>query len=78
MLSIEPKARKCVKGYGFLSFTRNLSNKYRKIMLDIGIDALKTVSIKVIYKAAEAISRFFGDKIADKIVKPKNSKHSSL
>ena len=26
--SIESRARKYVKGYGFLSFARNLSNKY--------------------------------------------------
>ena len=28
--SIEPRSRKYVKGYGFLSFTRNLSAKYGK------------------------------------------------
>ena len=27
--SIEPRARKYVKGYGFLSFARNFSNKYK-------------------------------------------------
>ena len=26
--SIEPRMKKYVKGYGFLSFTRNLSNEY--------------------------------------------------
>ena len=28
--SVEPRTRKYVKGYGFLSFARNLSNKYGK------------------------------------------------
>ena len=28
--SIEPRSRKNVKGCGFLSFARNLSNKYGK------------------------------------------------
>ena len=28
--SIEPRTIKYVKGYGFLSFTRNISNKYGK------------------------------------------------
>ena len=32
--SIEPRAKKSVKGYGFLSFARNLSKKYGKILLD--------------------------------------------
>ena len=28
--SIEPRERKYVKGYGFLSFTRNFKDKYGK------------------------------------------------
>ena len=32
--SAEPKTRKYVKGYGFLPFVRNSSNKYRKQLLD--------------------------------------------
>ena len=40
--SIDPKTRRYVKGYGFLSFTRNLSNKHKINLLDIGLDTLKT------------------------------------
>ena len=36
--SIEPGTRKYVKGYGFLSFVR----KYKKQLLDAGLDSLKT------------------------------------
>ena len=32
--STEPRTRKYVIGYKFLSFARNLSNKYRKQLLD--------------------------------------------
>ena len=32
--SIEPRTRKYVKGYEFLSFARNLFNKYGKKLLD--------------------------------------------
>ena len=43
--SIEPNSRKYVKEYGFLSFTRNLSNKFGKQLLDTatktGLDASK-------------------------------------
>ena len=42
--SIEPRTRKYVKGYGFLSFARDLSNKYGKQLLDTRLDALKTAS----------------------------------
>ena len=48
--SIEPRTRKHVKGYRFLSFARNLSNKYGKKLLNIatktGLDALKPTSKK--------------------------------
>ena len=44
--SIEARTRKNVKEYGFLSFARNFSNKYRKKLLDTGLDALKTASRK--------------------------------
>ena len=33
-LSIERRTRKRVKGFGFFSFARSLSNKNRKILLD--------------------------------------------
>ena len=74
--SIEPRTRKYVKGFGFLSFARNLSNKYGKQLLDTAakteINALKTASQKVIHEATEATGEFLGNKIADKIVKWKN------
>ena len=44
--SIEPRTRK----YGVLSFTRNLSNKYAKQLLDGGLDVLKTASIEIFQK----------------------------
>ena len=28
--SVEPEYRKCIKGYGFLSFARNFGDKYGK------------------------------------------------
>ena len=51
--SIEPGTRKYVKGYGFLLFARNLSNKCGKELLDVtteaGLDAPKTASKNVVY-----------------------------
>ena len=63
--SIEPKTRKYVKSYGFLSFARNLSNKYGKKLLDTGINTSK----KLIHKATEAVSEFIRNKIADAVAK---------
>ena len=65
-----------VKSIRFFSFTINLSNKYGKQLLDTAIktelDALKTASKKVVFKIAETADDFIGNKIADKIVKPKS------
>ena len=74
--SIEPKGRIHVKGYGFLSFAKNigknLSNKYSQILLDTAkkstTDAIKTDSKKAIQKTAEATGDLSDNKIADKIV----------
>ena len=73
--SIEPRTRNYVKGYGFLSFGRKLSSKYRIQLLDnatkTGLDALKSTTKKVAHKAAEATGEFIENTIANKIVKAK-------
>ena len=43
--SIEPKKRIYVKGYGFMSFARNFSDKYSKSLIDKGINVSKTFAI---------------------------------
>ena len=40
--SIKRRTKKYVKRYGFLSFAITFSNKYKKGLLDTGLDALKT------------------------------------
>ena len=73
--SIEPRDRIYVKGYGFLSFAKNmgknLSNKYGQKLLDSAkkstTDAIKTASERAIQKTAEATGDLTGNKIADKI-----------
>ena len=64
--SIEPRDRRYVKGYGFLSFAKNIgknkSNKYSQKLVDSAkksaTDAIRTTSKRGILKIAE---------IADKI-----------
>ena len=65
--SIEPRTGKYVKGYGFLSFARNLLNKYRKKLSDAVLNALKTASKKVSHKVAGATGEFIGDKLQIKL-----------
>ena len=67
----EPKFRKYVKGYGFLSFARKFRDKYRKKLMDAatktGIDAAKTASKRIVQETAEAKGDLIGNKMADKI-----------
>ena len=84
--SIEPRDRIYVKGYGFLSFAKNmgksLSNKYGQKLLDSAkkstTDAIKTASKRAIQKTAEATGDLIGNKIANKItsVSKKSTKES--
>ena len=65
-----------MKGYGFLSFTKNmgrsLSDKYGQKLLasakKSATDAIKTSWKRVIQKTAEATGDLVGNKIADKII----------
>ena len=67
--STEPRFRKYVKGYGFLSFARKFGDKYGKKLKDTatkaGMDAAKTASERVVQKAAEATRDLIGNKIAE-------------
>ena len=69
--SIEPKFRKYVKGYGFLSLAKKFNNKYGKTLIDTatktGIDAAKTASKIVVQKTAEVTGDLIGNKIANKV-----------
>ena len=77
--SIEPRDRRYVKGYGFLSFAknfgrnigRNISNKYSQKLVDSAkksaTDAIKTASKRAIQKTAEATGDLIGNETADDI-----------
>ena len=65
--SIEPRDRIYVKGYGFLSFAKNIrknfSNKYGQNLLDSG----KKSTTVIFYHYQEDFGNSIGNKIADKI-----------
>ena len=63
---MEPRTRKYVKGYGFLLFARKNKNQ----LLDIGLDAVKSASKKVVQKGGE----FVGNKIEDAVSKSNDNK----
>ena len=80
--SIEPKERRYVKGYGFLSFAKNmgahatkvakhLNDKYGQKLVDTAeksaTDELKIAGKRVIQKTAEATGELVGNTIANKI-----------
>ena len=67
--SIKQRTKQYVKGYGLLSLAKNLSNKYRKQLMNTaaktGLDTLKTACKEGIPVEGE----FIGKKMANKIVK---------
>ena len=69
--SLEPKYRKYVQGYGFLSFARKFGDKYCKKLMNTatktGIDAAKIATKRAVQITAEATGGLVGNKIADKI-----------
>ena len=80
--SIELRERRYVKGYGFLSFDRNLRTHVTKVAKDLNnkygqklaesakktaTDALKIAGKTAIQKKAEASEDLVGNFIADKI-----------
>ena len=60
--STEPKYRKYVKGYGFLSIAKKIGNKYGKKIMEAAtkteIDAAKTASKRVVQKSCRSNWRF--------------------
>ena len=83
--SVQPRKLIFVKGYGFLSFaknigknigkniSKNLSRKYSQKVLDhakkSATDALKTSSKRVLQKTVEATGDLIDNKITDAIAK---------
>ena len=70
--SIEPREKRYVKGYGFMSYARNFSDKYSKSLMDKGIDLSKTFAKtagkkKILKETAKGTGDLIGNKIADKI-----------
>ena len=65
--SIEPRERRYVKGYGFMSFARNFGDKYSKSLMDVSKTFAKTAGKNILKETAKATGDLIGNKIADKI-----------
>ena len=87
--SVEPRERRYVKGYGLLSFAknigRNLSNKYGQKLVDTAkksaTDALKIAGKRAVEKTAESSGDLVGNFIANKIASISNkptSEHTQM
>ena len=86
------KIRRYVKGYGFMSFAKNLGSKYGKKIMNKGISAAskfnqskygkmgskfgKITGKKILHKSAEATGYLIGSKTADKITSFKSKDKS--
>ena len=77
--SVQRRDRISVKGYGFLSFAKNmgknigntvyknLSSTYTQKLLNHATDAFKTAPEKAIHKSAQATGDLIGNKTANRI-----------
>ena len=69
--SLEPKYRKYVQRYGFLSFARKFGDEYSKKLMGTatktGKYVAKTASKRVAQESTGAIADLIGNKIADKV-----------
>ena len=65
--SVEPRTKKYFEGYGFLSFAR----KYKRQLLDTGLNSLKTTSKKVVDKSGKNLGNRMAEAAMndDKLVK---------
>ena len=83
--SFEPRNRIYVKGYGLLSFAKNMgthaknmSNNYSQKLLDstakTTTDAVRVASKRAIQKTAKATGDLIGNRIADRITKKSSNK----
>ena len=52
--SLEPSYRKYVQGQGYMSFAKNMSNKYGKKLLDKSIDVSNKYGRKLLDKSIDA------------------------
>ena len=73
--SIEPKERRYVKGYGFMSFARNFSDKYSKSLIDVSKTFAKTAGKKILKETAKATGDLNDNKISDKITAKPSKDH---
>ena len=64
--STEPRRRKYVKWYGFLSFAIN----YKKQLIDTGLDSFKAAYKKVVHKTGTIL----GNQIVDAVTKSNDDK----
>ena len=80
--SIELRERRYVKGYGFMSFARNFSDKCSKSLMDKGINVskkfAKTAGEKILKETAKATGDLIGNKIGDKITSASKKSHDEV
>ena len=74
--SIEPRERRYVKRYGFLSFARNFNDKYGKSLRNASKTFAKTPGKEILKETAKATGDLIGNKIADKITAKPSKKKS--
>ena len=72
--SIEPRERRFVKGYGFMSFARIFNDKYGKCLRNASKTFAKTAGKEILKETANATGDLIRSKTADKITAKSHNK----
>ena len=76
--SIEPRERRYVKGYGFMSFARNFNDEYGKSLRNASKTFPKTAGKEILKETAKTTGDLIGSKIADKITAKPHNKDENI
>ena len=76
--SIEPRERRYVNGYGFMSFAINFNDKYGKSLRDASKTFAKTAGKEILKETAKATGDLIGSKLLIRLRQSLQKNHSQM
>ena len=76
--SIEPRERRYVKGYGYMSFAINFNDKYGKSLRDASKTFAKTAGKEILKETAKATGDLIGSKLLIRLRQSLQKNHSQM
>ena len=76
--SIEPRERRYVKGYGYMSFAINFNDKYGKSLREASKTFAKTTGKEIFKETAKATGDLIGSKLLIRLRQSLQKNHSQM